>query len=189
MTPAELLAIRQRELKNEQDRARWRQQLAAARARSEPAPRSVLEPTVIPMGPNGSVIFTGRGAMLRWGSLSIGFAKFDERQISLTVMRLQDDRKSWPDGTLRGVKRLLKTPKGWMSPTQRTLWENDRCDGELDESMDLRSHSGVHAVWADCLEELNMYPGRLVEVAGWGVALVGDLGWRAEHAKIVRELI
>ena len=39
------------------------------------------------------------------------------------------------------------------------------------------------------LRELNEYSGRLVEIAGWGQCTFGDLGWRAQHAKVVRELI
>lgn len=193
LTPQELLAIKMRELANELKRQQWRDALAAkSREFTKTNPLTTpLNPTHFQISKDASLTFNGRRAILRWGKLSIGFQSFDEAQVTKAIARLQDPARYWKDGTLRGVKRLIQDPHGnWVSPTYQVTWENGECHANvLDSELILRGKAGIHAVWADQLDELNGYPGRLVELAAWGTAVVGDLGWRAEHARIVRQLI
>ena len=190
LTPAQLAMIAIRDERNkvlrDRARARWAEE-AMARAEA----KVTHEMVTIPVGDKGRLEVSAVHARLVWGPLSIAFEKFDEQQIALALERLQSPSRNWVDGTLRGVKRLLRRDGAWMSPSTGTLWVDGECHAQSvpDETQGLRGMEGVHAVWVDQLEELNHYPGRLVEVAGWGAAVVGDLGWRAEHARVVRQLL
>jgi hypothetical protein len=203
LSEQQLAAIADREKRNaarrDQMRARW-----AADRPDQPKPvvsGNVVEPdewrrgrTVaqIPIG-QGEVVITRSGVYVSSGDLSIRLQKLKgkEQEIAHALMRLQAASHRWPDGTLRGIKRLMLVRGRWLSPSQHVFWdENGELHAEGFSADDaLRGHNGIHAAWADTLSELNGYEGALVEIAGWGACVVGDLGWRAEHAKVVRKLI
>ena len=158
-----------------------------------PSPTSRREPRLvvnIPFGNMGNLRASGRCAMLSWGPLRIGLKLLDEAAISYAILRLQSSARVWPDGTLRGIKKLCKVNGVWVSPSQGTKWEDGQTSAvEFKEDGSLRGSAGIHAVWPDQLDELTTYEGRLVELAGWGPCVVGDVGWRAFHAKVIRELL
>lgn len=169
-------------------RQRWAEDAAK---RDVPIPRpDVPKAVVIPLGPNARLWIRNR-VTLKFGPLLVSMDRFEQEKIAAALLRLQSEARAWPDGTMRGIKRLVKRPDGlWESPTWRTVWKDGRCSAkDFDERGELRGEAGIHAVWPDKLDELNHYGGQLVEIAGWGQCTVGDLGWRAQHAKVVRELL
>lgn len=117
--------------------------------------------------------------------------RFSEPEIGRAILRLQDTRQRWPDGTLRGLKKLIYKDGKWISPSQKTVWDGDTCVAKEFKIGDeaLRGHEGIHAVWADHTAELNDYEGDLIEVSGYGECVVGDIGWRAQFSKVVSRII
>lgn len=193
MTPRERDAIGQRLSSNEdrraRQRARWAANADAWHQQHAPAPAPVLPRVVVPLGPGAQLAIRNR-VTFTFGPLNISVQRFNEAQISAALLRLQSGARSWPDGTMRGIKRLQWKAGQWVSPSMGTVWKDGTCTAaDFNESGGLRGEAGIHAVWPDKLEELTGYPGRLVEIAGWGECTVADLGWRAQHARVVRELL
>lgn len=104
----------------------------------------------------------------------------------------------WPDGTLAGWRAWRVREDGALvSPVWGTRWDAPRCrcDAERwNDSAALRGVAGVHAYWPGVAGYLPRGLGTDVEraqqgqpvavglVAGWGRVVVGEDGWRAEHA-------
>lgn len=191
MTP-EALALERRQAYAAEVRDRMRRRCAeesAKRAAQHPGPAPVVPRVVIDLGPNAQLAIRNRVAFT-FGPLRVILPTLDQAKISAAMFRLQAPARSWPDGTMRGIKRLICRGDDWISPTMGTVWKEGTCSAEdFDENGTLRGLAGIHAVWPDKLEELNGYEGRVVEIAGWGQCTVADLGWRAQHARVVRELL
>lgn len=188
MNDSQVLAMR--EQLNEARRARMRARWAEEAAKRTPPPAEPIVPrVVIPFGPKTVLAIRNR-VMLKHGPLKIWLEELDQPKIMQAVARLQLEVRAWPDGTMRGIKRLIWRKGLWVSPSRGTVWKDGRLSAvDFDEQGELRGEAGIHAVWPDKLKELNEYEGRLVEIAGWGQCTVGDLGWRAQHARVVRELL
>lgn len=110
-----------------------------------------------------------------------------------------DNSLRWPDGSLKGIKTLR-----WMSrlnevssPLYTCNWAGGKLAAEnFASGTEVRGSGGIHAIWpprgldgeASFDEWLGYVPGRSNEfmalVAGWGRTIMGDVGWRAEHARI-----
>lgn len=189
MTP-EARIVADRIAANDARRDRMRQRWADdAGRRSPPPPAPILPRVVIPLGPGAQLAIRNR-VTLTFGPLVITMPRLEQARISEAVLRLQSSARAWPDGTMRGIKRLIWRDGSWVSPSRGTVWKEGRTSAvDFDEAGELRGEAGIHAVWPDKLKELNEYSGKLVEVAGWGRCTVADLGWRAEHAAVVRELL
>lgn len=120
----------------------------------------------------------------------------------LTLVSLSptaDSKLRWADGSLKGIKTFRWQGGEVCSPLHRAVWLEGKLtarefyteDGEL-----LRGKGGIHAIWPvgtmdneAALDELSGYvPGHRTEftalVSGWGRSVMGDVGWRAEHASI-----
>lgn len=186
----EVQQVAQRFAANDARRERMRERWAADSAkRTPPAPEPIRPRLVLPLGPNAELAIRNQ-VTFKFGPLQFVMPHLDEAKISAALMRLQSEARSWPDGTMRGIKRLVRRDGDWVSPSRGTVWKGGRLSAEdFDEQGELRGHAGIHAVWPDKLKELNEYDGRLVEIAGWGQCTVGDLGWRAQHAAVIRELL
>lgn len=198
MNAATVQLLHQREQHNDAYRDRMRQRCAdAALARelaAEEARRgaqaAIPRRTEIELAPGARLVVGSKIACFTFGPLNIRMARVDQKSIGEALLRLQTLTRQWPDGTMRGIKRLIWKDGAWVSPSQLTVWKEGMCSAkDFDEQGELRGKAGIHAVWPDKLKELNEYSGRLVEIAGWGQCTVGDLGWRAQHAKVVRELL
>lgn len=183
MTPAD------REAANAAMRDRMRAKWAAAAKQHEFTHRTVPPRVVIPLGP-GAQVAIRNAVTFSFGPLQVVTRRLDQAAISAALLRLQTHTRTWPDGTMRGIKKLIYRAGQWVSPTMKTVWKDGQCSAkDFTEEGALRGHAGIHAVWPDKLKELNEYEGKLVEIAGWGQCTVADLGWRAQHARIVRELL
>lgn len=116
-----------------------------------------------------------------------------------------DSRNRWADGTLKGIKMLKldwRRENGERryivcSPHQGTEWTSAlMLAKDFAEGTEVRGAGGIHAIWPpsieeDCaaLGEWDSYrPKRKDEftvlVSGWGRAIMGDVGWRAEHVRL-----
>lgn len=191
MTPLEQQQAREaaNDARRARMRDRWAKDADAWREKNAPAPVEVIPKVVIPFGKNIEVAIRNR-VRIKFGPLIMFMERFEQDRIMAAVMRMQSEARAWPDGTMRGIKRLIWRAGVWVSPSQGTVWKNGTCSADdFDETGELRGHAGIHAVWPDKLKELNYYDGRLVEIAGWGQCTVGDLGWRAQHARVVREIL
>lgn len=163
---------------------------AAAEDYRRGAQAAIPRRTEIDLAPDSRLIVGSRLALFTYGPLEFRMERVDQASIGRCLMRLSNPARSWPDGTMRGIKRLRWTDKGWVSPARETMWKDGCLSAtDFDEAGDLRGEAGIHATWSDTLTELRSYDGKLVEISGWGQCTVGDIGWRAQHARVVRELI
>jgi hypothetical protein len=189
----------ERAAQNEQRRARERERLAAETAArhaaqlEEAKKRASAKLARYRLNfDNLSITYGSERATIHLpGGLSIVTDRVDQAQINATLMRMQVGAHHWPDGTLRGFKRLLRVGGKWVSPSYRTEWPEDGVleAKDFSEQDAVRGRGGIHATWAEGVRELRSYNGHIVELSGYGRCVVGDIGWRSEFARIVRVLM
>lgn len=109
-----------------------------------------------------------------------------------------DSALRWADGTLKGLKVFQWRDGEVWSPLHRVAWPGGILAARefYAEDGQLRGKGGIHAIWPpgtkdndEALREFESYiPRRSFEftalVSGWGRCVMGDVGWRAEHARI-----
>lgn len=115
-----------------------------------------------------------------------------------------DSKLRWADGSLKGMKTFVWDSRlgEVRSPLYTVAWSSAKHTAEnFVAGTEVRNEGGIHAIWPPrglddeaSFEEWLEYVPRdrkafMALVSGWGRTVMGDVGWRAEHARIVTVVV